>query len=76
YNDTRGHAAPQGKPLKIHWHVHMTEGPELSEEDVSDIAAFLLALEDETLSPEIPSRLPSELQQNVRQGMATSGGLK
>jgi cytochrome c peroxidase len=61
YNDTRGHAAPPGQKLEIHWHVHMTNGPELSERDVADLAAFLATLEDETMMPEIPHELPSGL---------------
>lgn len=62
YNDTRGHAASTDVDLKIHWHVHMTDGPKLSDEDVDAIAAFLLALEDETMLPQIPEQVPSGLR--------------
>ena len=61
YNDTRGHAAPEGQALRIHWHIHMTDGPKLSDATMQDIVAFLGALEDETLRPERPLRLPSGL---------------
>ena len=72
YNDTRGHAAPPGSNLKIHWHVHMTHGAQLSDRDVGDLVAFLGALEDETLTPKIPKRLPSGL--DVVSGDATKRG--
>lgn len=61
YNDTRGHAAPAESRLRIHWHVHMTDGPQLSESSVADIVAFLGALEDESLLPVPPETLPSGL---------------
>ncbi|MGQ7814526.1 cytochrome-c peroxidase [Metapseudomonas furukawaii] len=61
YNDNRGHAAPAGEQLKIHWHIHMTRGPELSDQDVSDIVAFLDSLEDESMAPRIPQNVPSGL---------------
>lgn len=61
YNNTRGHMAPKQQKLKIHWHVHMTEGPKLSQQNTTDITAFLLTLVDETRMPEIPDRLPSGL---------------
>lgn len=60
YNDTAGHAAPMGQDLRIHWHVHMTDGPQLSAGTVADIVAFLAALEDETQMPVRPAVLPSE----------------
>jgi len=60
YNAERGHALPAGLQLKIHWHVHMKQ-PELSEEDVVAVAAFLRTLTDETLSPAIPAAVPSGL---------------
>ncbi|NDW43860.1 di-heme cytochrome c peroxidase [Ruegeria sp. PrR005] len=60
YNNTAGHAAPKGQDLRIHWHVHMTNGPKLSTATVADIIAFLAALEDENLMPERPAVLPSE----------------
>jgi len=61
YNNTAGHAAPEGQNLRIHWHVHMTDGPKLSAGTVADIVAFLGALEDESLMPRRPDTLPSGL---------------
>ena len=61
YNETRGHAAPSDLELKIHWHIHMTNGPKLSAQDEKDIVAFLQTLEDETLTPVIPESVPSGL---------------
>ena len=62
YNNTRGHAAPAEQPLKIHWHIHMTQGAQLSQQNVADIIAFLAALEDETHLPQTPETLPSGLK--------------
>ena len=61
YNNTRGHRAPADQALKIHWHVHMTDGPKLSERNVSDIVAFLKTLTDEKLRPQVPKSVPSGL---------------
>jgi len=61
YNNTRGHRAPADQALKIHWHVHMTDGPKLSERNVSDIVAFLKTLTDEKLRPQVPQSVPSGL---------------
>lgn len=66
YNNTAGHAAPKDQKLQIHWHVHMTNGPKLSAETVEDIAAFLTALEDESLMPQRPTALPSETRPSGR----------
>lgn len=62
YNNTRGHMAPPQQDLKIHWHVHMTEGPQLSGKDMEDIVAFLGALSDESLTPKAPERVPSGIK--------------
>ncbi|MEC8427832.1 MAG: cytochrome c peroxidase, partial [Pseudomonadota bacterium] len=62
YNNTRGHMAPPSQDLKIHWHVHMTDGPKLSDEDIRNISAFLTTLEDETNLPQVPDVLPSGLK--------------
>jgi cytochrome c peroxidase len=59
YNNTRGHVAPPSQKLNIHWHVHMVDGPKLSEQDLDDIVAFLGALEDQSMMPEVPDVLPS-----------------
>lgn len=61
YNDNRGHAAPEGEKLKIHWHIHMTRGPELSEQDEADIVAFLASLDDQSMTPATPKTAPSGL---------------
>ncbi|MCT9826655.1 cytochrome-c peroxidase [Pseudomonas veronii] len=61
YNDTRGHAAPKDAPLKLHWQIHMTRGPQLSLEEEHDIVAFLNTLEDELMLPAIPAAVPSGL---------------
>jgi cytochrome c peroxidase len=61
YNDNRGHAAPAGEKLKIHWHIHMTRGPELSKQEEQDIVAFLATLEDQSMTPVIPKTTPSGL---------------
>lgn len=61
YNDTRGHAAPSAERLRIHWHIHMTRGPQLSEREERDIVAFLGSLEDQSMTPAIPKTVPSGL---------------
>ncbi len=61
YNNTRGHMAPKEQQLRIHWHVHMTKGPKLSDRDEGDIAAFLGSLNDERNLPLVPEQLPSGL---------------
>lgn len=62
YNNTRGHMASKEQPLRIHWHVHMTKGPKLSDQDEADIAAFLGSLTDERNLPMVPVKLPSGLE--------------
>ena len=61
YNETRGHALDSGVDREIHWHVHMTQGPKLSKQNVQDIVAFLATLEDETMRPITPAAVPSGL---------------
>lgn len=68
YNNTRGHAAPKALKLDIHWHVHMTDGPKLSKEDEKNIVLFLSSLEDETLMPQVPERLPSGIDTHNKGG--------
>jgi cytochrome c peroxidase len=60
YNAPRGHAAPAGLDLEIHWHVHMQHA-QLSRVDATDLVAFLNALSDESLRPAIPRAVPSGL---------------
>lgn len=61
YNNTRGHAAPPELDLRLHWHIHMTDGAKLTDQDERDIVAFLHALEDESTMPAIPDEVPSGL---------------
>lgn len=61
YNKNRGHAAPEGEKLKIHWHIHMTKGSELSKQDEADIVAFLASLDDQSMTPAVPKTAPSGL---------------
>jgi cytochrome c peroxidase len=58
YNLGRGHAVPEGETLQIHWHIWE---PNLSDEEIDSIVSFLGALEDESLSPAVPTVLPSGL---------------
>ncbi|MDF2179011.1 cytochrome c peroxidase [Aliiglaciecola sp. CAU 1673] len=58
YTQGRGHAVPEGVDMQIHWHIWE---PNLSDQEITDIVAFLGALTDESLLPEIPTILPSGL---------------
>lgn len=60
YNARRGHALPRGEKQPLHWHVHMMSA-RLSSEDVDAIVSFLGALEDESMTPEVPAVVPSGL---------------
>lgn len=60
YNARRGHALPRGERQAIHWHVHMMSR-KLKRADIDAIVAFLGALEDESLRPEVPTAVPSGL---------------
>ena len=59
YSKGRGNAVPEGIDLQLHWHI---SEPDLSDDEIDRVVDFLRALTDETLSPEIPERLPSGLQ--------------
>ena len=75
YNTRRGSALPAGEKQAIHWHVHML-APKLDRADVRAIVAFLGALEDESLMPEIPRAVPSGLPViDVRRSAANPGVL-
>ncbi|MBE8168401.1 MAG: cytochrome-c peroxidase [Shewanella sp.] len=70
YNKGRGHAVPDGENLQLHWHIWE---PDLTDEELDLIVEFLGSLEDESLTPTIPSIVPSGLppidadyQQEVR----------
>ena len=58
YNKGRGHAVPDGESLQIHWHIWE---PNLTEQEIDHVVAFLGALTDESLTPDVPSEVPSGL---------------
>lgn len=58
YTKGRGHAVPAGEDLLLHWHIWE---PKLTAEEISQIAAFLGSLTDQSLLPVTPARLPSGL---------------
>lgn len=60
YNDTRGHAVPPGVSEQVHWHIAMS-APQLSASDEAALVAFLGALTDESMQPEVPKAVPSGL---------------
>lgn len=66
YNNTRGHMAQSPKALKLHWHIHMTAGAKLSQQNEDDLVAFLSSLEDETRLPKIPGFIPSQQVQQKK----------
>lgn len=58
YSLGRGHAVPKDEKLQLHWHIWE---PDLTEEEMHLIVEFLGTLTDESLTPNIPSKLPSGL---------------
>jgi cytochrome c peroxidase len=56
YNKGRGHAAPKGEKLYIHWHIWE---PKLSDYEIDRIVDFLKTLTDESFMPQAPGHLPS-----------------
>lgn len=58
YNGGRGHAVPEGVPMYLHWHIWE---PNLQDEEIDLIVAFLNTLTDEAFIPEIPTAVPSGL---------------
>jgi len=58
YNKGRGHAVPKDEKLLLHWHIWE---PKLSDKEIDLIVEFLGSLTDETLTPQIPSAVPSGL---------------
>ncbi|XQW86412.1 cytochrome-c peroxidase [Thalassotalea piscium] len=58
YNDGRGNAIPEGEKMLIHWHI---SEPNLTDKELDLIVTFLGTLEDESLTPRIPSQVPSGL---------------
>lgn len=60
YDDRPGHAAPTNEKLTIDWRIALRR-PVLSEDDISDLVAFLHSLTDESLLPPVPEHVPSGL---------------
>lgn len=58
YNKGRGHAVPDDESLQLHWHIWE---PNLREEELDLIVTFLGTLTDESLTPQIPKKMPSGL---------------
>jgi cytochrome c peroxidase len=58
YTKGRGHAVPKDVDLILHWHIWE---PNLKEEEIDKIVAFLKTLTDESFKPEIPKQNPSGL---------------
>ena len=58
YNDGRGNAVPEDQDLLLHWHI---SEPDLTDAEMDLIVEFLGTLTDESLTPAIPSRVPSGL---------------
>ncbi|MCV2884088.1 cytochrome-c peroxidase [Aestuariibacter sp. AA17] len=58
YNKGRGHAVPDNESLQLHWHIWE---PNLTDREIELITAFLGALKDESLTPSIPTKVPSGL---------------
>lgn len=58
YNDGRGNSVPEGEEMLLHWHI---SEPDLTDEEMQLVVEFLGTLTDESLTPEIPTYLPSGL---------------
>jgi cytochrome c peroxidase len=58
YTKGRGHAVPEGVEMNLHWHIWE---PDLGEDELDLIVAFMQTLTDETNTPRVPMRLPSGL---------------
>ena len=58
YTLGRGHAVPEERNLKLHWHIWE---PQLQEYELDYLVAFLKTLTDESFSPAVPGSLPSGL---------------
>ena len=63
YNDGRGHAVPADEVQNIHWHIWE---PNLADEELDLLVAFLKTLTDEAFMPAIPTRLPSGLSAAIQ----------
>jgi len=58
YTKGRGHAVPEGVDMQLHWHIWE---PDLTDDELDLIVAFMKTLTDETLKPATPPRVPSGL---------------
>jgi len=58
YSKGRGHAVPKNEKLQLHWHIWE---PDLTDEEMQLIVDFLGSLTDESLTPKMPTKLPSGL---------------
>jgi len=58
YSKGRGHAVPKNEKLQLHWHIWE---PDLTDEEMQLIVDFLGSLTDESLTPKMPTQLPSGL---------------
>jgi cytochrome c peroxidase len=58
YNDGRGNSVPKGEDMLLHWHI---SEPNLTDDELDLIVDFLGTLTDESLTPQIPIRVPSGL---------------
>lgn len=58
YTGGRGHAVPKGEKLSLHWHIWE---PQLRDDELDALVAFLHTLTDESLMPVMPEAVPSGL---------------
>lgn len=58
YNDGRGNSVPEGEEMLLHWHI---SEPNLTDDEMQLVVEFMATLTDESLTPAIPSILPSGL---------------
>ena len=60
YTLGRGHALPEEEKTRmiVHWHIWE---PQLTDEELDRLVAFLATLTDESFKPQIPSTVPSGL---------------
>jgi len=76
YSKGRGHAVPKDEKLQLHWHIWE---PDLTDEEMQLIVDFLGSLTDESLTPEIPTKLPSGLpvvDEKYQSGLSNNRNLK
>lgn len=58
YTKGRGHAVPEKEKLYLHWHIWE---PNLTDYELDRLVDFLKTLTDESFIPEVPAKLPSEI---------------